>query len=167
MDFDLVRLEQRPPDGGEVAEVTLDLLLQVERPDVLVKRAHYAISVDVRSTPVWRGRPLFLNYFLVRVHHVVVHDEGTLGGKAAALLHAPQAHVLFLHVRLQEIRAGLGGGQFNRKTIGSTFGPVDSCGQVRYFDPSLVNSRNLSQIGQVGPVDSCGQVGYLDPSLVK
>ena len=98
---------------------------------------------------------------------MVVHDEGALGGEAAALLHAPQAHVLFLHVRLQGIRAGLGGGQFNRKTIGSTFGPVDSCGQVRYLDPSLVNSRNLSQIGQVGPVDSCGQVGDLYLSLVN
>ena len=35
VDFNLVRLQQRPPDGGEVAEGTLDLLLQVERPDVL------------------------------------------------------------------------------------------------------------------------------------
>ena len=33
-------------------------------------------------------------------------------------------------------------------------GPVDSCGQVRDLDPSLVKSRNLSRVGQVRPVDS-------------
>ena len=37
-------------------------------------------------------------------------------------------------------------------------GPVDSCGQVRDLDPSLVKTRDLSQVGQVRPVDSCGQV---------
>ena len=31
-------------------------------------------------------------------------------------------------------------------------GPVDSCGQVGDLDPSLVNSRNLSRVGQVRPV---------------
>ena len=45
MDFDLVGLEQGPPDGGEVAEVTLDLLLQVQRPDVLVERAQHTSGV--------------------------------------------------------------------------------------------------------------------------
>ena len=29
-------------------------------------------------------------------------------------------------------------------------GPVDSCGQVGDLDPSLVNSRNLSQVEQFG-----------------
>ena len=43
-------------------------------------------------------------------------------------------------------------------------GPVDSCGQVRDLDPSLVNSRNLSWVGQVKPVNSCGQVKIIDPS---
>ena len=36
-------------------------------------------------------------------------------------------------------------------------GPVDSCGvcgQVGDLDPSLVNSRNLSRVGQVRLVDS-------------
>ena len=28
-------------------------------------------------------------------------------------------------------------------------GPIDSCGQVRDLDLSLVNSRNLSRVGQV------------------
>ena len=31
VDLDLVRLEERLPDGGKVAEVTLHLLLQVQR----------------------------------------------------------------------------------------------------------------------------------------
>ena len=31
VDLDLVRLEERPPDGGVVAEVALHLLLQVQR----------------------------------------------------------------------------------------------------------------------------------------
>ena len=35
MHFNFVSLQQRPPDGGEVAEVTLGLLLQVERLNVL------------------------------------------------------------------------------------------------------------------------------------
>ena len=46
-------------------------------------------------------------------------------------------------------------------------GTVDSCGQVRDLDSSLVNSRNLSRVGQVRPVDSCGQVGNIDPSGSK
>ena len=42
--------------------------------------------------------------------------------------------------------------------------PVDSsCGQVGDLDPSLVNSRNLSWVGQVKPVNSFGQVRNIDP----
>ena len=35
------------------------------------------------------------------------------------------------------------------------------------LDPSLVNSHNLSWVGQVGPVDSCGQARNIDPSGSK
>ena len=48
----------------------------------------------------------------MRVHHVVVDEEGALGCKAAALLPASQDHVLVLHMRLQGMGAG---GQFNAK----------------------------------------------------
>ena len=42
-------------------------------------------------------------------------------------------------------------------------GPVDSCGEVRDLDLSLLKSCNLSWVGQVRPIDSCGQVGDLYP----
>ena len=44
---------------------------------------------------------------------------------------------------------------------------VNLCGQVGYIDPSLVKSRNLSQVGQVRPADSSGQVRNIDPSGSK
>ena len=37
--------------------------------------------------------------------------------------------------------------------MGHGLDPVDSCGQVGDLDPSLVNTRNLSRVGQVRPVD--------------
>ena len=48
--------------------------------------------------------------------------------------------------------------------------PVDPCGQVGDLDPYyqyLVNSRNLSQVGQVRHVNSYGQVRNTDPSGSK
>ena len=42
-------LQQRPPDGGEVAEVTLDLLLQVECPDDRIKtKIRINIKINIR-----------------------------------------------------------------------------------------------------------------------
>ena len=42
--------------------------------------------------------------------------------------------------------------------------PPDSSTRVKYLDLSLVNSRNLSWVGEVRPVVSCGQVKNLYPS---
>ena len=49
-----------------------------------------------------------------------------------------------------------------RLVNGSQVGQVDPCGQVGDLEPTLVNSRNLSWVGQVEPVDSCGQVRNID-----
>ena len=58
VDFDLVCLQQGPPDGGEVAQVTFDFLLQVEGPDVLVQRAHKVgcVGAVLVLVPLW-GAP--------------------------------------------------------------------------------------------------------------
>ena len=48
MDFDFVSLQQRPPDGGKVAEVTLDLFLQVECPEVKIK-TNIKIKVQIKT----------------------------------------------------------------------------------------------------------------------
>ena len=54
------------------------------------------------------------------------------------------------HVQISSLLLGV--------SLSMGHGPVDSCGQVRDLDPSLVKTRDLSQVGQVRPVDSCGQV---------
>ena len=41
----------------------------------------------------------------MRVHHVVVKQDGALGGKAAAILYASYGQVLLLDMHPQEIRA--------------------------------------------------------------
>ena len=59
--------------------------------------------------------------------------------------------------------------RINGSRVGQ-IGPVDSCGQVKDLDLTLVKSRNLSRVGQVRqvrPADSCGQVRNIDPSGSK
>ena len=47
---------------------------------------------------------------------------------------------------------------------GSWVGRVELGGRVGDLDPSLLNSRNLSWVGQVGQVEFGGRVNYLDLS---
>ena len=47
---------------------------------------------------------------------------------------------------------------------GSWVGRVELGGRVGDLDPSLLNSRNLSWVGQVGQVEFGGRVNDLDPS---